>query len=99
MPSENDSIAGATLELLEARLDRLEFLLTGKTEWNGRPIPTPKLESSNDTVDCRLASLENKLEILTREQPIVRDTLQLCKLFSTFLNGLIMRMLLAEDSV
>jgi len=77
MSLENESIAGATLELLEARLNRIEYLLTGKTEWTGKPSPAPKLQSLEATVARRLVSLEKKLDILTREHLVVRNILKL----------------------
>lgn len=79
MSLENESIAGATLELLEARLNRIEYLLTGKTEWTGKPSPAPKLQSLEATVARRLVSLEKKLDILSGEHLVVRNILKLCE--------------------
>ena len=73
----NDTIAGATLELLEVRLRRLEYLLTGDANWAGQPKPVPRPETLDDTVARRLARLEADLERLSKKLPAVHDVLQL----------------------
>jgi hypothetical protein len=78
MSLDNDSIAAATIELLEARLRRLEYFLTGDAQWTGQPTSAPKPESLEDTVSRRLAHLESDLEALSKSKPAVRDLLQLC---------------------
>lgn len=77
MTLENDTIAGATLELLEVRLRRLEYLLTGDANWTGHPKAAPKPDTLDDTVARRLARLEAGLEKLSKEIPAVHDVLQL----------------------
>ncbi|KAJ5562667.1 hypothetical protein N7535_002887 [Penicillium sp. DV-2018c] len=77
MTLESDAVAGATIELLEARLRRLTYILTGNTDWNGVPIAPEKPASSDETVTRRLARLEKELEQLSRSIPAVRDVLQL----------------------
>ncbi|KAL2010259.1 hypothetical protein VTN00DRAFT_6066 [Thermoascus crustaceus] len=77
MTLENDTIAGATLELLEVRLRRLEYLLTGDANWTGHPKAAPKPDTLDDTVARRLARLEAGLEKLSKEVPAVHDVLQL----------------------
>lgn len=79
MALENDSIAGTTIELLEARLQRLTYLLTGDTSWTGTPTAPAKPASLDDTVSRRLLRLEKDLENLSRTIPAVRDVLQLRK--------------------
>lgn len=76
--TENEKIAGATIELLEARLRRLEYFLTGDTHWTGQPIAAPKPETFDDTVARRLTRLNSALESLGRNVPAVQDVLQLC---------------------
>ncbi|KAJ5649857.1 uncharacterized protein N7484_003580 [Penicillium longicatenatum] len=77
MTVESDSVAGATIELLEARLRRLTYLLGGATDWTGIPTTPEKPASLEETVSRRLASLERELEKLGRKVPVVRDVIQL----------------------
>ncbi|KAJ5947468.1 hypothetical protein N7466_000483 [Penicillium verhagenii] len=77
MTVESDSVAGATIELLEARLRRLTYLLGGATDWTGVPTTPEKPASLDETVSRRLASMERELENLSRSVPVVRDVIQL----------------------
>ncbi|KAJ6072274.1 Nuclear distribution protein RO10 [Penicillium canescens] len=77
MTLESDAVAGATIELLEARLRRLTYLLTGATDWTGVPTAPEKPTSLDETVSRKLARLERELERLSRSVPAVRDVLQL----------------------
>ncbi|KAJ5794895.1 hypothetical protein N7457_001494 [Penicillium paradoxum] len=77
MTLESDAVAGATIELLEARLRRLTYLLTGTTDWTGIPTTPEKPASLDETVSRRLAQLETELARLSRRVPAVRDILQL----------------------
>lgn len=78
----NDTVtptAADTIELLETRLRRIEYLLTGDSSWSGESVgvsqtPVPPKES----VTSRLASLENVLRELSGKVPAVRDMLRLC---------------------
>ncbi|KAJ5908132.1 hypothetical protein N7495_000814 [Penicillium taxi] len=73
MSIESDMLAGATIELLEARLRRLTYLLGGATDWTGVPTTSKKPSSLDETVSRRLASLERNLDKLSRSVPAVRD--------------------------
>ncbi|KAJ5191254.1 uncharacterized protein N7498_010239 [Penicillium cinerascens] len=77
MSLESEAMAGATIELLEARLRRLSYLLTGATEWTGIPTTPEKPASHEETVSRRVARLERELEKLSRSVPAVRDVIQL----------------------
>lgn len=77
MTLESDVVADATIELLEARLRRIAYLLTGATEWTGLPITPEKPTSLDETISRRLARLERELEKLSRSIPAVRDVIQL----------------------
>lgn len=77
MTTESDAVAGATIELLEARLRRLTYLLTGATDWAGVPTTPEKPTTLDETVTRRLARLESELEKLSRAVPAARDILQL----------------------
>lgn len=80
MSTETDAVASATIELLEGRLNRLEYLLTGETQWTGQPCSAPKTDSLDDTVARRLNKLEDILNSLSKSNPAVRNVLQLCRL-------------------
>lgn len=77
MALENDTVAGATIELLETRLRRLTYLLTGDANWTGEPTPPAKPASLDDSISRRLLRLEKDLERLSRNIPAVRDVLSL----------------------
>ncbi|KAJ5759918.1 hypothetical protein N7520_007074 [Penicillium odoratum] len=77
MTVESDSVAGATIELLEARLRRLTYLLGGTTDWTGVPTAPEKPTSLDETVSRRLAGMERELAKLSRSVPVVRDIIQL----------------------
>lgn len=77
MTQESDSVAGATIELLEARLRRLSYLLGGATDWTGVPVLPEKPASHEDSVSRQLARLERELAKLSRNVPAVRDVIQL----------------------
>ncbi|CAI7571454.1 hypothetical protein N7533_004181 [Penicillium manginii] len=77
MTVESDTVAGATIELLEARLRRLSYLLTGSSDWIGVPNTPSKPTTHDETVSRRLARLEKELEKLSRSVPAVRDIIQL----------------------
>ena len=79
MTMESDAVAGATIELLEARLRRLTYLLGGATDWAGVPTEPERPSSLDETVSRRLARLERELEKLSRNAPVVRDVIQLRK--------------------
>lgn len=77
MALKSDAVAGATIELLEARLNRLTYLLTGDSAWTGEPIPPSKPDTLDETVSRHLLCLEKELEKLSRTVPAVRDVIQL----------------------
>ncbi|RAL14270.1 uncharacterized protein BO97DRAFT_341019 [Aspergillus homomorphus CBS 101889] len=77
MTLDNDTVASATIELLETRLRRLTYLLTGDANWTGEPTPPAKPASLSDSISSRLLRLEKDLEQLSRTTPAVRDVLSL----------------------
>ena len=75
------STAADTIELLETRLRRLEYLLTGNASWSGEPVPVSQTRTAQkDSVSTRLAALEQGLKELSAEVPAVKDVLRLCTL-------------------
>lgn len=77
MAQESETVAGATIELLEARLRRVAYLLSGATDWTGVPIPPEKPSSHEESVSRRVGYLERELAKLSRNVPAVRDVIQL----------------------
>lgn len=75
--ADTDAIAGATIELLEARLRRLSYLLTGASDYTGVPTTPDRPDSLDETVSRRVDHLNSELEKLSRSVPAVRDVLQL----------------------
>ncbi|KAL4778062.1 hypothetical protein BJX76DRAFT_363091, partial [Aspergillus varians] len=76
-PTQIELTAASTLHLLEARLHRLTYLLTGDTAWTGTPTPPSKPASHDETVSRRLQRLEGDLESLSARFGAVRDVLGL----------------------
>ncbi|KAL4800214.1 hypothetical protein BDV19DRAFT_384574 [Aspergillus venezuelensis] len=64
-----------TLTLLETRLNRLTYLLTGDTTWSGVPEPPSKPKNLDETVARRLEKLERDLEKLREREGVVGDVL------------------------
>ncbi|EED17600.1 nuclear distribution protein RO10, putative [Talaromyces stipitatus ATCC 10500] len=87
MSLETEAVASATIELLEGRLRRLEYLLTGDTQWTGKSSTAPKPDTLEDTVARRLTSLERTLNSLSKSNPAVRDVLQLYSRFPDLFPG------------
>ncbi|EEP78826.1 predicted protein [Uncinocarpus reesii 1704] len=78
IPDTITSTAADTIELLETRLRRIEYLLTGGTSWTGEPerLPGPPA-SARESVAARLAGLERELRVLSTKVPAVQDVLKL----------------------
>ncbi|KAL4870324.1 hypothetical protein BDV12DRAFT_195471 [Aspergillus spectabilis] len=70
-----DSTTLSTLHLLESRLHRLTYLLTGDSNWTGIPNPPPRPASYEETVARRLQNLERQLGDLAGREDVVRDLL------------------------
>jgi hypothetical protein len=78
--SESDD--QGSLALLEQRLRRLEFLLTGSSDLDGIPDGLDVPTKSDDTVAARVTRLESELDRLRRLNgpagEIVRDIEAIC---------------------
>ncbi|KAL4884176.1 hypothetical protein BJY04DRAFT_215606 [Aspergillus karnatakaensis] len=72
-----DQTTLSTLHLLESRLHRLTYLLTGDSNWTGTPNPPQKPASYEETVARRLQNLERKLLLLSEKEGggVVKDIL------------------------
>ncbi|PGH12296.1 hypothetical protein AJ79_04362 [Helicocarpus griseus UAMH5409] len=85
-PASTDTAAD-TIELLESRLRRIEYLLTGEASWTGeqpRIAATTGSSSSSSgekPATTRLAELEYELKGLASKVPAVRDVLGLYSRF------------------
>ncbi|KAL4964903.1 putative nuclear distribution protein RO10 [Aspergillus stella-maris] len=64
-----------TLTLLETRLNRLTYLLTGDTSWSGVAEAPSKPRNIDETVARRLEKLESDLERLRAREGVVGDLL------------------------
>ncbi|KAL4933092.1 putative nuclear distribution protein RO10 [Aspergillus undulatus] len=73
--SSINQTTASTLFLLESRLHRLTYLLTGDTTWSGTPEPPVRPSSHDETVARRLAKLEGDLEQLKLREGLVGDLL------------------------
>ena len=74
-----ESTALVNLENLEDRLRRVEFLLSGTTDFTGSPTSTAKPTSHDETVSARLGVLEQQLNRLKTQNVPVQEVLQLRK--------------------
>lgn len=89
--SDPEVAARATLALLQNRLHRLEFLLTGITNEEGIPELSPGTTQARDNVWSRLDSLSSQLASLkTLSGPagvVVKDIDRLCRLANMTTHG------------
>ncbi|KAL4949628.1 hypothetical protein BDW69DRAFT_188144, partial [Aspergillus filifer] len=73
--SQTETTTLSTLTLLETRLNRLTYLLTGDTTWSGVPELPSKPKNIDETVARRLEKLERDLERLRERESVVGDLL------------------------
>ena len=80
--NDPEAAARGTLPLLETRLHRLEFLLSGSSDKDGIPPSTGSSIPSSETLRARLNALEAGVERLKRltgnPGTVVRDLERLC---------------------
>ncbi|KAI9780547.1 MAG: hypothetical protein M1839_006665 [Geoglossum umbratile] len=74
MENTFDKTASRTIDFLEARLRRIEFLLTGDYT---RDVPQARSDQPEDSVTERLAGLEDALSRLSSKSKIVKEILDL----------------------
>ncbi|OJD10958.1 hypothetical protein AJ78_08170 [Emergomyces pasteurianus Ep9510] len=84
LPASTETAAD-TIELLESRLRRIEYLLTGEASWTGEPqritTATGVGGGGEKPATTRLAELEHELKTLANKVPAVRDVLGLYSRF------------------
>ncbi|EEH02866.1 conserved hypothetical protein [Histoplasma capsulatum G186AR] len=83
MPTSVETAAD-TIELLESRLRRIEYLLSGESSWTGEPRRLTTATGVGDgekPAMTRLAKLEYELKALANKVPAVRDVLALSRPF------------------
>ena len=78
MSNGSTKIALETLDALESRLQRVGWYLSGDNEV-GEVLQNVKAEGRDQTVQARLARLENNLGKLSSRSHEVRELLDLCK--------------------
>ncbi|KAK2794020.1 hypothetical protein FQN50_009954 [Emmonsiellopsis sp. PD_5] len=84
-PPPSSDTAADTIELLESRLRRIEYLLTGEASWTGESGVRNwnvagaggNANSEQQPATTRLAELEYELKSLAKKVPAVRDVLAL----------------------
>lgn len=72
-----DKTALATIVLLERRIERILFLLSGRDEAQDA-LQHVTAQSRDQTVYARLAKIETGLSKLSSKSPVIRDLLDLC---------------------
>ena len=72
----------STLDLLEDRLYRLEFLLTGSSDLTGAPLESARPTTHKDTVSARITTLEGHVERVSSQSELVHEVLRLRKISS-----------------
>ena len=82
MGDGSTKIALETLDALESRLQRVVWYLSGENEVGGL-LHKVKVEGRDQTVQARLARLENNLGKLSSRSHEVHQLLRLCKSAST----------------
>ena len=74
--------AAGSLAILDRRLRRLDFVLTGSSHLDWRPDSITKPTKSDDTIDARLSALRASLDRLRRSSGeggnLIRDIEALC---------------------
>ena len=80
--NDPEAVAQGTLVLLQARLHKLEFLISGASDDSGIPPSSATPNSGNETLRARLDALEAGLAKLKRlagvPGNVVRDVNRLC---------------------
>ncbi|KAL8716430.1 MAG: hypothetical protein Q9220_000337 [cf. Caloplaca sp. 1 TL-2023] len=76
MDNEAPTTALATLENLQARLQRIEFYLSGSDDAQ-QPLEAAISTGKDHSIAARLAILENTLHTMRERSPVVHDLLQL----------------------
>ena len=75
--TDEESIALETIELLEARLQRVEFFVKGTDDHQG--FEQIAIQGKEHSIQRRLQRLEQSLQKLASKSRVVRDTLDLCE--------------------
>ena len=77
MDHDQDETALETIELLESRLQRVQFLLTGRTYPDSDVVGVAV--GNYECIPARLKSLENALLDLAATSRVAHDALSLCQ--------------------
>lgn len=77
--ASNAEPAAQTLTLLESRLHRLEYLISGQTSLSPTTSDTalPSPHEKHQAFSQRLSNLEHDLQTLAKKSPLVNEVLQL----------------------
>jgi len=79
-----DKTASDTIDFLESRLRRLEFLLTGAADHQAQlHLQKVQGQGRDGEITSRLAMLDADLNKLKSKSKVVKDILDLCKIFKS----------------
>lgn len=84
MTDDIEQTARDTVDLLEQRLRRIEYFLTGHDPAQ-ESLQEAVAEGKDRTVLTRLAKVENSLAKLASSSPVVEDLLKLCKAYASLM--------------
>ncbi len=84
MTDDIEQTARGTVDLLEQRLRRIEYFLTGHDPAQ-ESLQEAVAEGKDRTVLTRLAKVENSLAKLASSSPVVEDLLKLCKAYASLM--------------
>ena len=79
MTEDTEQTAKGSVDLLEYRLRRIEYFLTGHDPAQ-EPLQKAAAEGKDRTVLTRLTEVENNLAQLASNSPVASDLLKLCTL-------------------
>lgn len=81
MTDDTERTAKGTVNLLEQRLRRIEFFLSGHDRAQ-ESLQKAATEGKDRTVLTRLSEVEDNLARLASNSPVVNDLLKLCTLYA-----------------
>lgn len=86
-PAVEPDIADGSLPLLQQRLRRIEFVLTGNSDLDGLPQGASKTERSDETIIAKLHALQSNLDRLRRQDGVAGTLIREVESLSMHLRG------------
>ena len=78
MEAQPDKTATATIELLEHRLRRIEYILSGDEEASN-VLQQAAAQGKECNINARISKLEDALSNLSSKSRVIQDLLRLCE--------------------